>query len=335
MKQELTNQELLDRYIFALKLMLPPDKMEDIAAEVRSTLESMAEDEAAGLGRELSLPEFSALLKRHGHPAIVASRYRDQPGRSLIGPLLFPFYWFTLRALFALWVLIRIIVAVFTLQGAATLGTVLLLLGRDTLLAAFFIGSLVTLVFAAAEYFQQRSRHSERWKPESLGPVPCVRHPRKQSAAGHVIGGVALLGFFGLALYSPSLFWVWGGRGVFSPSETLYAMRLPLWLLASAWIAQSWLAHTRFAAAAWRKFVGMAVIAAGMLLGLYLLSAGDLLVAGPNWNATQSKPLATLNQMLSGVVALACIVAGLVCVGELRRSLRRLDKDRQTADSAF
>ncbi len=46
MKLELTNQELLDRYIQSVKTMLPPDKMEDIAAEIRSNLQSLVEDRA-------------------------------------------------------------------------------------------------------------------------------------------------------------------------------------------------------------------------------------------------------------------------------------------------
>jgi hypothetical protein len=44
MKRELTNQELLDRYIHAVKMLLPADKMDDIAAEIRSYLESLVED---------------------------------------------------------------------------------------------------------------------------------------------------------------------------------------------------------------------------------------------------------------------------------------------------
>src|SRR5215475_7932287 len=114
MKRQLTNQELMDRYIHSFQLMLPPNKMEDLAAEIRSNLESLAEDRAAELGRELSLAEMSAILKQHGHPMVVANRYRDKPGRGLIGPDLFPLYWFTLRAIFLVWVMIRVIVAVFT-----------------------------------------------------------------------------------------------------------------------------------------------------------------------------------------------------------------------------
>jgi hypothetical protein len=334
MKRELTNQELLDRYVHALKMLLPADKMDDIAAEVSSNLQSLVEDEATQLGRELRPEEVSAILKQHGHPILVASRYRDQPIRGLISPELFPFYWFTLRAILALWVTIRVIVAVFTLQGTATAGSVLLLLARDILLAAFFIPAGVTLMFAAWEYLEFKFRYSERWKPESLPPVPRIRQPwSQQRPMVHIVGGVAWLVFWALALFAPGLFWIWGGRGVFSPSETVYAMRLPLWLLAAFGISQSWLNYTRFATAEWRRFLLTAVVAAGLVLALFLLRAGDLLVAGPNWDPTQGQSLATLNQMAAGVLVLACVFAGLVCLDELRRSLRRLGRDRQTAAS--
>jgi hypothetical protein len=328
MKPELTNQELLDRYIhsFALRLMLPPDKMADIAAEVRSNLESLAEDRAAELGRELTLGEMSAVLKQHGHPMVVASRYRERPGRGLIGPDLFPLYWFTLRAIFALWVAIRVIVAVFTLQGTATAASVLLLFGRDVLLAAFFIPAGVTLLFAVWEYLEFRFRYSERWKPESLPPVPRIQQPPSQPRPMvQIVGGVVWLIFWALALFVPQFFWVWGGRGVFSPSETVYAMRPTLWLMAFSWISVSWLGY-RFATAEWRRFLRTAVIAGGLMLALFLLRGGDLLVAGPNWNPTQAKSLATLNQMVAGVLVLASILSGLLCLSELRRFVRRLGR---------
>jgi hypothetical protein len=323
MKKELTNQELLDRYIHAIKMMLPPDKMDDIALEVRSNLESKVEDQAMALGRELRPEELSALLKQHGHPVKVAYRYHDETRRSLISPLLFPFYWSTLRAIFALWVTIRVIVAVFAFQGASPAGTILLRLGRDILLAAFFIAAGVTLLFAVWEYLEYKFRYSERWKPESLGPVPPPnRQPQKLRPMVKIIGGIAWLIFFALALYSPWFFWVWGGRGVFSPSEALYAMRFPLWLLALFGISQSWLSNTRFATARWRQFLRTGVIVAGVVLAIFLLSKGNLLVAGPNWDPTQGKSLATLNQMIAGVMVLYCIVSGLMCVRKLFRVVR-------------
>jgi len=325
MKRELTNQELMNRYIHAIKMMLPPDKMDDIAAEVRSNLESQAEDRATALGRELRPEELSALLKQHGHPVKVAYRYQDEPRRGLISPAVFPFYWFTLRAIFILWVTIRIIVAVFALQGNSAAGTILLQLGRDILLAAFFIGAGVTLLFALWEYLEFKFRYSERWEPESLHPIrPRPPFPPKLRPMVQITGGIVWLIFFALALYSPWFFWVWGGRGVFSPSDALYAMRFPLWLMALFGISQSWLGYTRFAAAGWRRFLRAGVIVAGVVLAIFLLRTGDLLVAGPSWDPAQGKSLATLNQMFAGVLALACIVSGLVCVRELFRTIRHL-----------
>jgi hypothetical protein len=333
MKPELTNQELLDRYIHSLKLVMPPDKMEDIAAEIRSNLESLAEDRATQLGRELNLGEMSAILKQHGHPMVVASRYRDRAARGLISPDLFPLYRFTLRAVFALWVTIRVIIAVFTLQGTATAGSVLLLFGRDVLLAAFFIPAGVTLLFAAWEYLEFKLRYSERWKPESLPPVPPpVWPPKGPRPVLQIIGGVVWLIFWALALFVPQLFWVWGGRGVFSPSETVYAMRPALWLFAFFWTSVSWLSY-RFATAEWRRTLRTASVVAGLVLALFLLRGGDLLVAGPNWEPTQARSLATLNQMAAGVLVLACIFSGLLCLHEMRRYARRLGKHRHTADS--
>jgi hypothetical protein len=334
MKRELTNQELLDRYVHAVEMLLPADKMDDIAAEISSNLQSLVEDKAMQLGRELSPEEVSAILKQHGRPILVASRYRDRPARGLISPELFPLYWFTLRAIFALWVAIRVIVAVFTLQGTKTAGSVLLLFGRDILLAGFFIPAGVTLLFAVYEYLEFKFRYSERWKPESLPAVPTPVWPPKQPRpVVQIIGGVVWLIFWAMAMFVPQLSWVWGGRGVFSPSETVYAMRPALWLWAFFWTSVSWLSY-RFATAEWRRTLRTTSVVAGLVLALFLLRGGDLLVAGPNWNPTQAKSLATLNQMVAGILVLASILSVLVCVHELRRFARRLGRNRQTADSA-
>jgi len=52
MRREPTNQELIDRYIFSLETLLPPDKAHDIAAEIRSNLQSLLEDRGVGAGFE-------------------------------------------------------------------------------------------------------------------------------------------------------------------------------------------------------------------------------------------------------------------------------------------
>jgi hypothetical protein len=334
MKRDLTNQELLDRYIHSVKMLLPPDKMDDIAAEIRSNLLSLVEDRAMELGRELRPDEVSAILKQHGHPMVVASPYRDQPGRGLISPDLFPLYWFTVRAIFGLWVTVRVIIAVFQLQGTATAVSILLRLGRDILLAGFIIAAGVTLLFTIWEYLEFKFRYSQRWKPESLPAVPPpIRQPKQPRPLAQIIGGMVWLIFFAMALFSPWMFWVWGGRGVFSPSDAVYAMRLPMWLLALFGISQSWLNYTRFSAAEWRPFLRIALTIAGLALAIFLLREGNLLVAGPKWDPAQAKPLATLNQMVAGVLVLTCIFAGLGCVHELRRFIRKTGRRKVTAEA--
>jgi hypothetical protein len=335
MKPELTNQELVDRYIHSLKMLLPPDRMDDLAAEIRSNLESLAEDRGMQLGRELRPEEVSAILKQHGHPMVVASRYRERPGRGLISADLFPLYWFTLRAMFSVWLTVRVIIAVFHFRGAASAGLIVLRLGRDILLAGFFITAGVTLLFAVWEYLEFKFRYSERWKPESLAAVPPpIRQPQPRPVF-QMIRGVVWIIFWAMALFLPGMFWVWGGRGIFSPSDAVYAMRLPMWLLVLGGISQSWLNYTRFAAAEWRAFLRVAVNVAGIVMAIFVLRAGDLLVAGPKWDPTQAKSLATLNQMVGGVLMLACIFGGLMCVHELRRLIRKtgqpMGRDRQTA----
>ena len=331
MKRELTNQELLDRYIHAVKVMLPREKMEDIAAEVRSNLESQMEDQEMALARDLRPDEVSALLKRHGHPAKAAYRYHEDPKRGLIGPALFPFYWFALRALFVMWLTIRLIVAVFAFQGTSPAREILLNLGRDVLLAGIIISAGVTLLFAIWEYLEFKYRYSEKWKPEALRPVPPPGpQPPKLRPMFHVISGIAWSIFLALALFSPWFFWVWGGRGVFSPSETLYAMRFPIWLLSFFGISQPWLGYTRFAEAKWRRVLRLGIAVAGVALAIFLLQSGDLLVAGPKWDPTQAKPLVTLNQMIAGVLALACIVAGLAFLRKfIINAWRRRRKSRK------
>jgi hypothetical protein len=61
----------------------------------------------------------------------------------------------------------------------------------------------------------------------------------------------------------------------------------------------------------------------GAALAIFLVRSGDLLVAGPKWIPTQARSLATLNQMIAGVLVLACIVVGLDFLRRFIRFMRR------------
>jgi hypothetical protein len=82
--------QLLDRYLSAIKTWLPKKQRDDIAAELAANLHAEADDRASGLGRPLTEDEVAALLKQHGSPILVASRYQEEGrtvtfGRQLIG----------------------------------------------------------------------------------------------------------------------------------------------------------------------------------------------------------------------------------------------------------
>lgn len=54
MNPEPSNQELLERYVFTIKTLLPRDKAHDIAAEIQSNLQSLVgrSGHATGSGSE-------------------------------------------------------------------------------------------------------------------------------------------------------------------------------------------------------------------------------------------------------------------------------------------
>src|SRR5574340_745500 len=91
--------ELLDRYLQSVRTYLPKSQQDDILKELSENLRAQIEDQESGLGRALTEDELADLLKKHGHPLFVATRYRQS--RHLIGPTLFPFYWFAVKIILA------------------------------------------------------------------------------------------------------------------------------------------------------------------------------------------------------------------------------------------
>ena len=87
--------ELLDRYLQAVRFFLPRGQHDDIIRELEENLVSQMEDREEELGRPLTNEERAEILRRHGHPMLVAGRYYSK--RFLIGPAFFPIYIFALK----------------------------------------------------------------------------------------------------------------------------------------------------------------------------------------------------------------------------------------------
>ena len=75
---------------------MPAKQRDDIAAELRESIRSAVEDRERELGRALTDDELNDVLRGFGHPMLVAGRYL--PMQHLIGPDVFPLYWYVLQA---------------------------------------------------------------------------------------------------------------------------------------------------------------------------------------------------------------------------------------------
>src|SRR5277367_5023318 len=89
--------QLVDRYLQAVKRLLPKAQQEDILKELQANILSEMDEREAELGRALTDDEQSAILSRQGSPTLVASRYRQDQrtftfGNVIIGPMVFPLY---------------------------------------------------------------------------------------------------------------------------------------------------------------------------------------------------------------------------------------------------
>lgn len=81
---------LLDRYLAAVGLLLPENEREDIMRELRANLSERFEDIEEANGRPPTDDEVCKVLREHGHPNVVAARYRPQ--QALVGPMIWPYF---------------------------------------------------------------------------------------------------------------------------------------------------------------------------------------------------------------------------------------------------
>jgi hypothetical protein len=197
--------ELLDRYLQAVKKHLPLRRQDDIIAELRANMEAQLEDKEADLGRPLTTGEAEDWLRGQGSPMMVAARY--QPQQYLIGPAIFPMYWFVLRTAF-LWAAIiysivaAVLIAFGPSQQNSVIEAVLRVPGILITTAAW-----ITIVFAAIEFAMTHfpdkipplAGMNSEWSPSSLPPLekaPAAGGKRRsygQAVAEIIFGFIALV----------------------------------------------------------------------------------------------------------------------------------------------
>ena len=157
---------LVDHYLLHVKSLLPARQRDDIAAELRESIQTAVEERERAQGRALTDGELNEVLHGFGHPMVIAGRYL--PVQHLIGPDLFPLYWYVMQA-------VLIVIAV---VGGSLIGIALLLAPNALQAAAqaainfwwfaLQVAAVVTIVFAALDYGKARFSFLDRFDARNV-----------------------------------------------------------------------------------------------------------------------------------------------------------------------
>ncbi len=223
------NTDMLERYLQAVRKNLPKSRQEDIIKELRDNLLSEMEDKEQASGHPLTEEEQEAVLRSHGHPLVVAMRYLPQ--RHLIGPTIFPFYWYVLEKALMIGFLVYTISNAITLalQAPVVSRFIGVVLGFPWV--AFMIVAWVTLVFAGIEFaftnYHKQCEWFTNWSPRKLPPVDAIerKHPIIYDVAGFIVNVLAAVWFLVLVPHHPYLIL---GPGVYFLKTLPFAVS-PAW----------------------------------------------------------------------------------------------------------
>jgi hypothetical protein len=186
--------DLIDRYLAAVRRELPPEQQDDIVQELRDSLRSEAEELESRAGRALGEDEQAALLKKRGHPWLMAARYLTQ--QYLIGPHLYPYYRKTL-GMVVFWVVLPIVLiggAISSIYSDRSLAGWLSHVIPAAWNGAVYSVGIVTIVFAILEHERVRVTVLDSWNPQRLpDPDEGVLVPRSESVFGLVFSLTVLI----------------------------------------------------------------------------------------------------------------------------------------------
>ena len=275
---------LVTRYLNAVRFFLPRRQQDDIVRELSENLASEIEDRSEALGRDLGEAEIADILRRHGHPAIVAARYA--PRQQLIGPVVFPIYVLALKMGLVAALVVTVVVAA---VGAALRGVSVphfidgLLAYPERALAVF---TWTTIGFAVLDILGAHAKIKTDWDPRKL-PDWMARGRREDFLHDRIHAIVAvLLGIVGLGwlLLVPTSPWLAMGplASVLQFAPVWRGWYVPLVLVAVANLAIDAYALLRPTRTARRITLKLVALGGQLVVALFILSARVWIVPGPH-----------------------------------------------------
>ncbi|HEY3928640.1 MAG TPA: hypothetical protein VGL89_09710 [Candidatus Koribacter sp.] len=295
--------ELIDRYLYAVGRYIPGERRDDILAELRANILALAEDREQELGRKLALDEEEAILKQHGHPAVVAARYLPQ--QHLIGPTVFPFYWYVLKTAFP-WVVLLYALGYcvsFLFRPVTVQAIVEVVL--QFVPVAFYFAAWMTLVFALFEFFGARYMKQSTvfcsWSPRKLA-TPQAEPEKKSSPIFDFIGSLVTLAFLIVVRQNP--IWILGPavyyKNMVRPTPvwmTVYTIAI---IFVCVQLAIKFVAIFSSHLRAWRTWIDLGTKTCAIAIVSFLLTAKEYVTVPPGADASQVGKIAqALNYAMS------------------------------------
>ena len=326
--------QIVDRYLESVKDCLPKAQADDIIKELSENISSQIEDKEGELARPLTDGEIEAILKQHGHPLLVASRYRQEQrnvsfGRQIIGPMLFPFYIRVLKFNLGLTgvILIVIFAALFASgQPAGGLPQVFLY----QLLIQF---AIVTLIFSVMD--KHFAKFPDSWdprKPYGVRPLALrasedgPRIPRAKSVSQFIALAVAL---FWLRAVQHYQFLIFGPAAAFlSLSPVWSRFYMPIVALILLGMIDAGVTAVRPDWVRFHRVMSVVTRAGGLVLCYFLIRAGSLIVSA---NAAGPVDYHRVTQIVNQAVYYGIWFTAVLSIVQLAKDIRRL---ASTADRA-
>jgi len=319
--------QIIDGYLHSVKKCLPAAQADDIIKELSENIFSQIEDKESELNRSLTEAEVEAILKQHGHPLLVASRYRQEQrsvsfGRQIIGPALFPFYIRVLKFNLGLTSVILLVIFAALFAGGQPIGNFLQVFSYQLLIQF----AIVTLIFWLAE--QHFTRFPDRWDPRKTygGSHPALtvpddgpRIPRANSLS-QLIG--LLVGLVWLRAVQHSQFLIFGPAAAFltipqgwthlyMPIAALILLGMisaGVTLLRPDWVRFHWLMR-------------VVIRVGGLVLCFFLIRAGHPIVAANEAASAQAHRIAAI---VNQTVYYSILFTAVISLVKLARDIHRL-----------
>lgn len=312
--------DLVERYLQAVRFLLPRKQRDDVDRELSEDLRAQVEEKEAELGRSLTEDETAAILKGLGHPAALALRY--QPARHLIGPEVFPFFAFAVKSILAALAVVHIVLPgiYFIVAGEPSRRVVGLFLRFPGV--ALQVLAWTTIAFAILDTRVVRSAVAGAlagWRPQSLPEIARKEEAsRPPSASGLALTAFLSVWWLAGIAYPPLILGPAAAHVTLGPSfERLY---VPIAASAVASLAVGWL---QLSHPDWKStlvYWGMAADALA-LVTLYLLARVDVFVV-PATAASDPALLGTLNDAVRVAMQVSLVATGAAIAWKYMRSLR-------------